>query len=103
MARRLGLLLWRRAFPPGARPSAGAGPRLGLLAAGRLTAGPALGRACLSPDRARGLHGGSGLEERAEGAAGQGRPESGTAGTGLEEGGGGPSGQPGAGSLRRSL
>ncbi|XP_040499662.1 mitochondrial assembly of ribosomal large subunit protein 1 [Ursus maritimus] len=79
VARRLGLLLWRRAFPPGAGPSAGAGPRLGLLAAGRLTAGPALGRACLSPDRARGLHGGPGLEERAEGAAGQGRPKSGTA------------------------
>lgn len=105
MARQLASLLWRRALSAGAGPSVGSGPRLGLLAAGRLKAEPALGRACLTPDRARGLHGGPGLEERAEGAAGRGRPESGTAGTGLEEGGGGgdPSGQPGARSLSRSL
>lgn len=103
VARRFGSLLWRRALSPGAGLSAGWGPRLRLLAAGRLKAGPALGLACLSPDRARGLHGGPGLEERAEGAAGQKRPETGTAGTGLEEGGGGPCRQPGAGSRPRSL
>lgn len=82
VARRFGSLLWRRALSPGAGLSAGWGPRLRLLAAGRLKAGPALGLTCLSPDRARGLHGGPGLEERAEGAAGQKRPETGTAGTG---------------------
>ncbi|XP_032159827.1 mitochondrial assembly of ribosomal large subunit protein 1 [Mustela erminea] len=79
VARRFGSLLWRRALSPGAGLSAGWGPRLRLLAAGRLKAGPALGLTCLSPDRARGLHGGPGLEERAEGAAGQKRPETGTA------------------------
>ncbi|XP_027975060.1 mitochondrial assembly of ribosomal large subunit protein 1 [Eumetopias jubatus] len=76
VAWRLVSLLWRGALFPGAGPSVGPGPRLGLLAAGRLKAGPALGLACLTPDRARGLHGGPGLEER---AAGQGRPDSGTA------------------------
>ncbi|XP_004397388.1 PREDICTED: mitochondrial assembly of ribosomal large subunit protein 1 [Odobenus rosmarus divergens] len=76
VARRLVSLLWRGALFPGAGPSVGSGPRLGLLASGRLKARLALGRACLTPDRARGLHGGPGLEER---AAGQGRPESGTA------------------------
>nr|XP_060488698.1 mitochondrial assembly of ribosomal large subunit protein 1 [Panthera onca] len=79
VARRLWSLLWCRALSPGAGPSAGPGPRLGLLAAGWHKAGPALGRACLTPDHARGLHGGPGLEERAQGAAGEGQPESSTA------------------------
>ena len=100
VARRLGSLLWCRALSPGAGPAAGAGPRLGLLAAGWHKAGQALDRACLTPDHARGLHGGPGLEEWAQGAAGEGQPESSTAGTGLEEGGGDPSGQPGVGSQR---
>ncbi|XP_025785765.1 mitochondrial assembly of ribosomal large subunit protein 1 [Puma concolor] len=79
VARRLGSLLWCRALSPGAGPAAGAGPRLGLLAAGWHKAGQALDRACLTPDHARGLHGGPGLEERAQGAAGEGQPESSTA------------------------
>ncbi|XP_039078443.1 mitochondrial assembly of ribosomal large subunit protein 1 [Hyaena hyaena] len=79
VARRLGSLLRCRALSQGAGPPEGAGPPLGLLAAGWLKAGPALGRACLSPDHARGLHGRPGLEERAQGAAGEGHPESGTA------------------------
>ncbi|XP_058580809.1 mitochondrial assembly of ribosomal large subunit protein 1 [Neofelis nebulosa] len=79
VARRLGSLLWCRALSPGAGPSAGPGPRLGLLAAGWHKAAPALGRACQTPDHARGLHGGPGLEERAQGAAGEGQPESSTA------------------------
>ncbi|XP_040328372.1 mitochondrial assembly of ribosomal large subunit protein 1 [Herpailurus yagouaroundi] len=79
VARRLGSLLWGRALSPGAGPAAGAGPRLGLLAAGWHKAGQALDRACLTPDHARGLHGGPGLEERAQGAAGEGQPESSTA------------------------
>nr|XP_055185504.1 mitochondrial assembly of ribosomal large subunit protein 1-like isoform X2 [Nyctereutes procyonoides] len=54
-------------------------PGLRLLALGRLPAAPALGWACLGLDHTRGLHCGQGLEERAEGAAGQGHPESGTA------------------------
>ncbi|XP_030163963.1 mitochondrial assembly of ribosomal large subunit protein 1 [Lynx canadensis] len=79
VARRLGSLLWCRALSPGAGPAAGAGPRLGLLAAGWHKAGQALDRACLTPDHARGLQGGPGLEERAQGAAGEGQPESSTA------------------------
>ncbi|XP_045877031.1 mitochondrial assembly of ribosomal large subunit protein 1 [Meles meles] len=79
VARRFGSLLWRRALSPGAGLSAWWGPRLRLLASGRLKAEPALGLACLSLDRARGLHGGPGLEERAEGAAGQKLLETGTA------------------------
>uniref|UniRef100_A0ABI7XYD6 Mitochondrial assembly of ribosomal large subunit 1 n=2 Tax=Felis catus TaxID=9685 RepID=A0ABI7XYD6_FELCA len=79
VARRLGSLLWCRALSPGAGPAAGAGPRLGLLAAGWHKAGQALDRACLTPDHARGLHGGPGLEEWAQGAAGEGQPESSTA------------------------
>ncbi|XP_043445022.1 mitochondrial assembly of ribosomal large subunit protein 1 [Prionailurus bengalensis] len=79
VARRLGSLLWCRALSPGAGPAAGAGPRLGLLAGGWHKAGQALDRACLTPDHARGLHGGPGLEERAQGAAGEGQPESSTA------------------------
>ncbi|XP_047701049.1 mitochondrial assembly of ribosomal large subunit protein 1 [Prionailurus viverrinus] len=79
VARRLGSLLWCRALSPGAGPAAGAGPRLGLLAAGWHKAGQALDRACLTPDHARGLHGGPGLEERAQGAAGEGQSESSTA------------------------
>ncbi|XP_019507566.1 PREDICTED: mitochondrial assembly of ribosomal large subunit protein 1 [Hipposideros armiger] len=80
VARRFGTLLWRRVLSPGAGFAASEGPRVRLLVAGRLPAGPALGRACLTPDHARGLHGGPGLEEREEGAADEGRPESGTAG-----------------------
>ncbi|KAM8936029.1 mitochondrial assembly of ribosomal large subunit protein 1 [Lycaon pictus] len=81
VARRLGSLLRCGALSPGAGPAAGSRPRLRLLALGRLPAAPALGRACLGLGlgRARGLHGGPGLEERAEGASGQGRPESGAA------------------------
>ncbi|XP_058383206.1 mitochondrial assembly of ribosomal large subunit protein 1 [Diceros bicornis minor] len=79
VARRLGTLLWRRALFPGAGLAASAGPRLQLLAVGRFPTGPGLGQACLAPDRARGLHGGPGVEELAERAAGEGRPESGTA------------------------
>ncbi|KAF5927757.1 hypothetical protein HPG69_000663 [Diceros bicornis minor] len=86
MARRLGTLLWRRALFPGAGLAASAGPRLQLLAVGRFPTGPGLGQACLAPDRARGLHGGPGVEELAERAAGEGRPESGTAGNGREGG-----------------
>lgn len=100
MARRLGPLLWGRALSPGAGPAASVGPRLRPLAVGRLLAGPALGRVCLISDRARGLHGGPGLEELRERAAGEGRPESGTAGTGVREGGGGPLGAAGS-QLRR--
>ncbi|XP_062956601.1 mitochondrial assembly of ribosomal large subunit protein 1 [Cynocephalus volans] len=73
--RRLGPLLWRRALTCGAGPMAEAGPRLGPLAVERLPAGLAFGRACLARDLVRGLHSGPGLEERAEGTAGEGRPE----------------------------
>lgn len=90
MARRLGTLLWRRALSPRAGSAASDGSRLPLLAAGQLPAGPAVSGACLTLSRARGLHGGPGLEERAEWAAGEGLPELGTAGTDMEEGGGGP-------------
>ncbi|XP_070280532.1 mitochondrial assembly of ribosomal large subunit protein 1 [Myotis yumanensis] len=69
-ARRVWTLLGLRALSPGAGLGAGAGARLRALAPGRLPAGPALGRVCLTPDRARGLHGGPGLEERTEWAAG---------------------------------
>lgn len=88
VALRLGVLLWRRAFSPGAWPAAAAGLRLRMLSVGRLPVGQTLGEVCPAPDRARGLHGGPGLEERAEGTAGEGRPESGTGGTGEEEGAG---------------
>ena len=84
VALRLWAQLCRRAFFPRAWPAASAAPRLRLLAVGRPTARATLGRACLAPDRARGLHGGPGLEEQAEGTAGEGLPESGTAGTGME-------------------
>lgn len=80
VALRLGVLLWRRAFSPGAWPAAAAGLRLRMLSVGRLPVGQTLGEVCPAPDRARGLHGGPGLEERAEGTAGEGRPESGTGG-----------------------
>lgn len=60
----------------------GAAYRLRLLAARQLPAGPAPGRACLTTDRSRGLHGGPSLEERTWGAASEGRPESRLAGTG---------------------
>lgn len=93
VARRLWTLLGCRALSAGAGPAAGAGSRLRLLAAGRLPAGPALGRACLTADSARGPHGGPGLEERTEGAASEGRRESGAAGTGEVEGGGPPAGR----------
>ncbi|XP_036102716.1 mitochondrial assembly of ribosomal large subunit protein 1 [Molossus molossus] len=79
VARRLWTLLGFRALSPAAGSAAGAGCRLRLLAAERLPAGPALSRACLTADRARGLHGGPGLEERTEGAASEGRRESGAA------------------------
>ncbi|ELK12584.1 mitochondrial assembly of ribosomal large subunit protein 1 isoform X2 [Pteropus alecto] len=79
VARRLGTLLWRRALSPRAGSGASDGSRLPLLAAGQLPAGPAVSGACLTLSRARGLHGGPGLEERAEWAAGEGRPELGTA------------------------
>ncbi|KAG8514720.1 Mitochondrial assembly of ribosomal large subunit protein 1 [Galemys pyrenaicus] len=76
VARLFRTLPWRRAFSPGAGPAAAAGPRLQLLAVGRLSASSALGRAYLTPDAARGLHGGPRLEEQAEQAAGEGLPES---------------------------
>ncbi|XP_057589039.1 mitochondrial assembly of ribosomal large subunit protein 1 [Hippopotamus amphibius kiboko] len=80
VALRLGPLLWRRAFFPGAWPAAASGPRRRLpLALGRLPAGPAPGGVCPAPERARGLHGGPGLQEGAEGTAGEGRAESGAA------------------------
>ncbi|ELR52430.1 hypothetical protein M91_02510 [Bos mutus] len=79
VALRLWAQLYRRAVFPRAWPAASAAPRLRLLAVGRPTARATLGRACLAPDRARGLHGGPGLEEQAEGTAGEGLPESGTA------------------------
>ncbi|XP_016015063.2 mitochondrial assembly of ribosomal large subunit protein 1 [Rousettus aegyptiacus] len=78
-ARRLGTLLWRRALSPRAGSAASDGSRLLLLATGRLPARPAVSGPCLTPSRARGLHGGPGLEERAEWAAGERRPEFGTA------------------------
>lgn len=87
-ARRLGTLPWRRALSPRAGSAASDGSRLLLLATGRLPARPAVSGPCLTPSRARGLHGGPGLEERAEWAAGERRPEFGTAGTDVEEGGG---------------
>nr|XP_031530096.1 mitochondrial assembly of ribosomal large subunit protein 1 isoform X2 [Vicugna pacos]XP_031530097.1 mitochondrial assembly of ribosomal large subunit protein 1 isoform X2 [Vicugna pacos] len=79
VAWRLAAFLWRGAAFPGAWAAADAAPRPRLLAVGRLPRGPALGWASLTSDRARGLHGGPGLEERAEGTAGEERPESGTA------------------------
>ncbi|XP_032339746.1 mitochondrial assembly of ribosomal large subunit protein 1 isoform X1 [Camelus ferus] len=79
VAWRLSAFLWRRAAFPGAWAAADLGSRPRLLAVGRLPRGPALGRASLTPDRARGLHGGPGLEERAEGTASEERRESGTA------------------------
>nr|XP_019583227.1 PREDICTED: mitochondrial assembly of ribosomal large subunit protein 1 [Rhinolophus sinicus] len=79
-ARRAWTLLRRRALSVGARSAVSEGPRVRLLTSGRLSAGPALSRACLTPYHARGLHGGPGLEEREEGAADEGRPESGIAG-----------------------
>ncbi|CAM9893930.1 unnamed protein product [Rangifer tarandus platyrhynchus] len=78
VALRLGAQMCRRAVFPRAWPAAGAGGRLRLLAVGTPTARATLSRACLAPDRARGLHGGPGLEEQAEGTAGEGLPESGT-------------------------
>lgn len=84
VALRLWVQLYRRAVFPRAWPTASAATSLRLLAVGRPTARATLGRACLAPDRARGLHGGPGLEEQAEGTAGEGLPESGTAGTGME-------------------
>ncbi|KAM5302547.1 mitochondrial assembly of ribosomal large subunit protein 1 [Glossophaga mutica] len=54
----------------------GAASHLRLLAAGQLPAGPAVGRACLTRDHARGLHRGPGLEEPTWGAASEGRLES---------------------------
>uniref|UniRef100_A0AC11EUB4 Mitochondrial assembly of ribosomal large subunit 1 n=1 Tax=Ovis aries TaxID=9940 RepID=A0AC11EUB4_SHEEP len=79
VALRLGAQLCCRAVFPRAWPAASATPRLRLLAVGRPMARAALGRACLALDRARGLHGGPGLEEQAEGTADEGFPESGTA------------------------
>ncbi|XP_069443776.1 mitochondrial assembly of ribosomal large subunit protein 1 isoform X1 [Ovis canadensis] len=79
VALRLGAQLCCRAVFPRAWPAASATPRLRLLAVGRPMARAALGRACLALDRARGLHGGPGLEEQAEGTADEGLPESGTA------------------------
>ncbi|XP_011359965.1 mitochondrial assembly of ribosomal large subunit protein 1 isoform X1 [Pteropus vampyrus] len=79
VARRLGTLLWRRALSPRAGSAASDGSRLPLLAAGQLSAGPAVSGACLTLSRARCLHGGPGLEKRAEWAAGEGLPELGTA------------------------
>lgn len=81
-ARRVWTLLWRRALSSGAGSAVSEGPRIRLLTSGRPSAGPALSRACLTPYHARGLHGGPGLEEREEGAADEGRPESDIAGTG---------------------
>lgn len=83
VAQRLGAQLCRRAVFPRAWPAAVVTPRLRLLAVGRPTARATLGRACLALDRARGLHGGPGLEEQADGTADEGLPESGTAGTGV--------------------
>ncbi|XP_012576401.1 PREDICTED: mitochondrial assembly of ribosomal large subunit protein 1 [Condylura cristata] len=79
VARLFRTLQCRRAkiYPRGARPVAAAGHRLQPLAAGRLPAGPGLCRAYLTPDAARGLQGGTRLEEPEEPAAGEGLPESG--------------------------
>ncbi|XP_045053334.1 mitochondrial assembly of ribosomal large subunit protein 1 [Desmodus rotundus] len=71
VARLLRTLLGRR-HPSPVRAASG----LRLLAAGQLPAGPAPGRACWTPGRARGLHGGPDLEERPCVAAGEGRLES---------------------------
>ncbi|XP_054420510.1 mitochondrial assembly of ribosomal large subunit protein 1 isoform X1 [Pteronotus mesoamericanus] len=71
VARQLWTLLGCRALSP-----VGAASRFRLLASGQLPAGPALGRACLTPDRARGLLGGPALEEQTLGAVSEGRPES---------------------------
>ncbi|XP_066209818.1 mitochondrial assembly of ribosomal large subunit protein 1 [Saccopteryx leptura] len=76
VALRAWTLLGRKALPASAGPVAGAGSWFRLLAARGLPTGHALGRACLTPARARGLRGGPGLEEWTEGAAGAGRPES---------------------------
>ncbi|KAB0376188.1 hypothetical protein FD755_012831 [Muntiacus reevesi] len=81
VALRLGAQMCCRAVFPRAWPAASAGGRLRLLAVGTPTARATLSRVCLAPDRARGLHGGPGLEEQAEGTAGEGLPESGTAGS----------------------
>lgn len=89
----IGALLWRRAVLPGAGPASGVRPQLRLLSVRRLKAGPAFGPACLTADRARGLHGGPGLEEGAAEAAGEGRPESGTAGTGARRAAAAPPGK----------
>ncbi|XP_047607990.1 mitochondrial assembly of ribosomal large subunit protein 1 [Phacochoerus africanus] len=79
LARRVGSLLWRRALYPGAWPAVSVGPRFQQLAMGQLPARPALGHACSAPGRKLGLHGMPGLEERIQGTAGEGRPESGPA------------------------
>lgn len=103
VARRLGALLWRWALPPRAGSAAGDGSRLPLLAAGRLPAGRAPSESFWRPRRARGLHGGPGLEERAEGAAGEGRPDLGTAGTDVEGVAAAPCVQPGFGPRPKRL
>ncbi|XP_036992188.2 mitochondrial assembly of ribosomal large subunit protein 1 [Artibeus jamaicensis] len=46
------------------------------LGSGQLPTGPAVGRACLTPDHARGLHGGPDLEKPTWRAAREGLPES---------------------------
>ncbi|KAM6152868.1 mitochondrial assembly of ribosomal large subunit protein 1 [Erethizon dorsatum] len=76
VALRVGSLLWRGAVSRGAGPAAAAGPRLHPLAVGRLPAGPAPFRACLTPDLVRGLRSGPQREER---TVGEGRLEPGAA------------------------
>ncbi|XP_042637601.1 mitochondrial assembly of ribosomal large subunit protein 1 [Orycteropus afer afer] len=73
---RLGVLLWRGGLSHGVRPAASAGSRPGLLAKQRLSSCPPLGIAYLADGLARGLHGGTRLEEQAEGVADEGRLES---------------------------
>ncbi|XP_003788548.1 mitochondrial assembly of ribosomal large subunit protein 1 [Otolemur garnettii] len=73
VAGRLWPLLWRGVR---SRVGAGTGPRLWLPAVERLSAGPAFSWAYLTPDPVRGLHSGPQLEEQAEGAPVEGRPES---------------------------
>ncbi|XP_008064379.1 mitochondrial assembly of ribosomal large subunit protein 1 [Carlito syrichta] len=70
-ARRLGSVLWLRAISRLAGPPTVARPRLRLLEVGRLPAGAAFGRACLTPGFVRGLYSGSRPEEQAEGPAGE--------------------------------
>lgn len=89
VAWRLWTLLGHRGLASRAGFVASEGSRLRLPAAGRLPAGPALRWACLPLKHARGLHGGPGLEEREDCAAGEGRPQSSAAGMCVEEGGGG--------------